>query len=284
MAKGKSKAKKISAKIALRENMAPGADYADKCRTLVKLGYDGIEITNQYSLDDCAMINRVTKETGIQPVLTSCGSACLVDSRKDEREKGVQLLIKQLEVCAEIGALGVIHPPLISMTMQMDGPRQRIPDLSPLYSTYKLERGLLVALYQRICKRAKQLGTYLIIEPLNRYEQWWPCTLADGAAICKEVGSKHCTIMADFFHMHIEEEDIGKAIAENIKLITNVHIADSTRKTPGTGLTDFKPGFRALKKGGYPHYLGLECEVPGDDKLKELKRAAKYTRDLYNKC
>jgi sugar phosphate isomerase/epimerase len=217
-------------------------------------------------------------------VLTSCGGACLVDPRKEEREKGVQTLIQHLEVCAEIGAIGVIHPPLISMKLQIGGPRQRIPDLSPVYPTEKLERDLLVALYQRVCKRAEELGTCIIIEPLNRYEQQWPCTLADGAAICKEVGSPNCKLMADFFHMHIEETDIGKAIAETVASIVNVHIADSTRQTPGTGLTDFVPGFRSLKKGGYKHFLGLECGVPGPDRLKELKRAADYTRDLYNKC
>jgi len=280
----KKKAAKGKAKIAIRESMAPGADFAEKCRNLAELGFDGIEITTPYTLEDTTMINAAAKETGITPVLTSCGGACLVDPRKSEREAGVQMLIRQLEVCAEIGALGVIHPPLISMKMQIGGPRERMPDLSPMASTMKLERDMLVALYGRVCKRGEQLGTSIIIEPLNRYEQWWPCTLADGVAICKEVGSPNCRIMADFFHMHIEENDIGKSIAETVDYIVNVHIADSTRQTPGTGLTDFKPGFRALKKGGYEHFLGLECGVPGDDRMKELKRAAKHTRDLYNRC
>lgn len=261
--------------------MVPGADYAERCRTLAELGFDGIEITTQYTLDDCAMINAATKETGVQPILTSCGAACLVDSRRDAREQGLQLLLRHLEVCAEIGALGAIHPPLIAMKMQIGGTRERIPDLSPVASTLQLERQLLVALYQRLCTRAEELGTFIIIEPLNRYEQWWPCTLADGVAICKEVGSPNCKIMADFFHMHIEETDIGKAIAASVDYIVNVHIADSTRATPGTGLTDFAPGFRALKQGGYPHYLDLECGVPGADKKAELKRAAGYVRDLY---
>jgi len=283
MAEKKAKTKKAKAKIAVREGMVPGVDYAEKCRALAEIGFDGIEITVDYSLDDCDMINRVTKETGIQPVLTSCGGACLIDPRKEEREKGVQMLIQQLEVCSEIGAIGVIHPPHISMKMQIGGPRERIPDLSPAASAQELERDLLVGLYQQVCKRAEKLGTCIIVEPLNRYEQWWPCTLADGMAVCKEVGSKGCRIMADFFHMHIEETDIGKAIAETMDYIVNVHIADSTRQTPGTGLTDFGPGFKALKKGGYKHYLGLECGVPGKDKLKGLKQAAKYTRELYEK-
>ena len=284
MAKKKAKTKKAQAKIAVRENMLPGADYAEKCRSLAEIGLDGIEITSPFTLDDCAMINGVTRETGIQPVLTSCGGACLVDPRRDERERGVAMLVEQLEVAAEIGALGVIHPPLISMKMQIGGPRERLPDLLPVASITELERALLVTLYQQVCKRAEKLGTCIIVEPLNRYEQWWPCTLADGAAICKEVGSDGCRIMADFFHMHIEETDIGKAISETVDLIVNVHIADSTRQTPGTGLTEFSPGFKALKKGGYQHFLGLECGIPGDDKLKELKRAAKYVRKLYAEC
>ncbi|MDA1142434.1 MAG: sugar phosphate isomerase/epimerase [Planctomycetota bacterium] len=270
-----------TAKVSVRENMVPGAGYAEKCQRIADIGFDGIEITALYSLDDCAMINRTTKETGIQPVLTSCGDACLVDPRKSEREKGVKLLIQHLEVCAEIGALGVIHPPLIATKLHIGGHRERIPDLSPVATSAQLERQLLVSHYKKICERAEQLGMFIIIEPLNRYEQWWPCTLADGAAICKEVGNSHCKIMADFFHMNIEETDIAKAISETSELIVNVHIADNTRLTPGTGLTDFRPGFKALKAGGYEHYFGIECGVPGDDKMKELQRSAEHIRHLY---
>jgi len=168
------------------------------------------------------------------------------------------------------------------MKMQLGKPRTRVPDLSPFAGTAQIERQLIIAYYKRICKRAEELGVYLIIEPLNRYEQWWPCRLEEAVEICKEVGSPNCRIMADFFHMNIEEADIAKSIEQAGEYIVNVHIADSNRITPPNGHTDFVPAFKALKKVGYEHYLGLECAVPGPDKKEELRRAAAYVRDLYD--
>jgi len=270
------------AKIAVREPMAPGETLVEKFKNLRELGYDGIELTQPYTMQHVPEIKRAMKESGgIQPSITSCGGACLVDARRPERERGVQMLIQLLEVSAEIGAVGVLHPPLISMKMQIGGPRVRVPDLSPVMSMNEVERKLLIAEYQRVCKRAEQLGTYLVIEPLNRYEQWWPCTLKEAVEICEEVGSPNCRIMADFFHMNIEEVDIAKSIEETAGYIMNVHIADSTRQSPPNGHTDFVPGFKALKKAGYEGFLGLECALPGD-RLKELRRAGKYVRDLYD--
>jgi Xylose isomerase-like TIM barrel len=74
-------------------------------------------------------------------------------------------------------------------------------------------------------------------------------------------------IMADFFHMNIEEADI-RAAGQHI---VHVHVADSNRLQPGKGHVDFRPGFAALKEAGYDGYLGIECRISGpyDEALAE---------------
>lgn len=267
-------------KLSIRENMVPGETILEKFRNLRRLGFDGIEITTSSSLDNADEIQAAMKETGIQPSITSArGGGCLIDPRKEERDLAVSSHIEALELAARIGAYGVISPPVITMKMQPN--RTRVPDLSPVMSRDEIERKLVIALYQQIAKRGEELGTAIIVEPLNRYEQWWPCTLKHGVEICQQVGSPACRMMADLFHMHIEERDMPAAIREaGAEYIYNVHLADSTRRLPGSAFTDFKSCFRALKEIGYDRFCGLECGIDGDP-MTALGENVQYLRRLW---
>jgi sugar phosphate isomerase/epimerase len=264
-------------KLSIREAMAPGATLMEKFRGLRELGFDGIELTSSSEMEKVPEIRAAMKETGIQPTLTANRlGGCLIDARKEERELAVRSHILALEVAAEVGALGVISPPVITMKMQTGRPR--IPDLSPLAAQSQLEQDMVIALYRRIADRGEQLGTAIIVEPLNRYEQWWPCTVAQGVEICRRVDSPACRTMADLFHMSIEETDIPGAIsAAGAEFIYNVHLADSHRHLPGSGHTDFRAAFAALKAIGYDRYCGLECRIDGDP-VTALRETAHFLR------
>ena len=55
----------------------------------------------------------------------------------------------------------------------------------------------------------------------------------DSVEICRSVGSPACRMMADLFHMNIEEFDMPRAIREaGAEYIYNVHLADSTPACP----------------------------------------------------
>lgn len=265
-------------KLSIRENMAPGATLLEKFQNLERLGFDGIEITSSSRLEMAAEINAARTATGVQPAVTSIpGGGCLIDPRPEERERAVLGHIEALELAAEVGALGVISPPIITMKMQPDRPR--IPDLSPVISRDEVERRLVISLYRRIAERGAALGAAIIVEPLNRYEQWWPCTLAHGVEICREVDSPGCRMMADLFHMNIEERDLPTALRETPpELLRNVHLADSVRRLPGSGHTDFRACFRALKEMDYGHFCGLECGLGPGDPMTLLAEAVEYLR------
>jgi len=65
--------------------------------------------------------------------------------------------------------------------------------------------------------------------------------------------------MADFFHMHIEQPDTPKSLAAVADVLGHVHLADNTRKEPGTGDIDFAAAFKVLKKVGFGGYMAFEC-------------------------
>jgi sugar phosphate isomerase/epimerase len=120
----------------------------------------------------------------------------------------------------------------------------------------------------------------IFLEPLNRYEQHLVNRLEQGVEFAERAGGG-VAIMADFFHMTIEEADIAASIRAAGQHIVHVHVADSNRLQPGKGHLDFRPGFAALKEVGYDGYLGIECGVSGpcEDALAEC---ASLLRDLWD--
>ena len=267
-------------KISIRENMAPGGTLPEKFRNLQELGFEGIELTTSSQPDLIDEIRAATHETGVQPSITSTRlGGCLIDARREERDLAVRSHIQALEIAAAVGAVGVISPPTITMKMQVGRPR--IPDLSPVVSRNEVERKMVVALYRDIASAGERLGALLIIEPLNRYEQFWPLKLQDAVALCEEVGSPACKMMADLFHMNIEESDMPAAIREAGPSIVNVHLADSHRQLPGSGHMDFHSCFRALKEIGYDGYMGLECVIQGEP-MGALRECVRWLRLVYD--
>lgn len=103
-------------------------------------------------------------------------------------------------------------------------------------------------------------GRKLLLEPLNRYESNLLNTLDDAdrfldACDCEpdEVG-----ILADLFHMNIEEADMAAALRAAGPHVGHVHFADSNRRAVGGGHTDMLPVIEALNDVGYTGYLSAE--------------------------
>src|SRR5205085_8037245 len=125
------------------------------------------------------------------------------------------------------------------------------------------ERELLIVQLRTLAAYATASGTAVLLEPLNRYEANCLPTQAYGAAIVREVGSPGVRLMSDLFHMHIEETNSPAALREVGETIGHVHLADNTRKEPGTGDIDFRAAFAALKEVGFGGWMAFECGLSG---------------------
>ena len=106
---------------------------------------------------------------------------------------------------------------------------------------------------------AGKFGVPLIYEPLNRYETNMVNTLGDGVALLKTLKTQNVKLLADLFHMNIEEVEVAAAIRLAGDAIGHVHLADSNRRPAGNGHTDFVPIARALRDIGYAGYVSAEC-------------------------
>lgn len=106
---------------------------------------------------------------------------------------------------------------------------------------------------------ARQYGTVLLYEPLNRYETNLVNTIADGASFLRGAGATNAKLLADLFHMNIEEADLPAAVRAGAGAIGHVHFVDSNRRPAGMGHTDFAPIVAALREAGYTGYLSAEA-------------------------
>ncbi len=98
----------------------------------------------------------------------------------------------------------------------------------------------------------------LAIEPWNRYETHLINTLADARRLTEAIDHRAVCVMADTFHMNIEESDPVGAMAESADLLGHVHFADNTRAAPGTGTLDFRPILRQLITSNYDGTITFE--------------------------
>ena len=105
---------------------------------------------------------------------------------------------------------------------------------------------------------AKKYNIRLTLEPVNRYESNFINTLNEGIEFIKRVGASNLGLLADTFHMNIEEVSIYDSIVQAKDYITHVHFADSNRWAPGCGHLDFAKIVQTLKKIGYQGYVSAE--------------------------
>jgi sugar phosphate isomerase/epimerase len=256
-------------KFSIREEMAPGSSVTERFENLARMGFAAGEINLSCRRENVEEIKAASKATGLVPNIMQSRELAILDARAPQRQATIEAVKEALTLCAEVGGVGTVMVPLL-------GNQMRVPDLSPLHTQAELEFELLVTiLREQLAPHAEKCGTSVIIEPLNRYEQAWPCTLAQGVDICEAVNSPKVAIMADFFHMAIEEADIAASIRKAGKWIRYVHLADSQRLLPGYGHTQFGEALRAFQEIGYDGFMGFECGIPGDP-FMELPKAMRY--------
>ena len=123
--------------------------------------------------------------------------------------------------------------------------------------------GYLTESLNDLGEHAGKYGVPLLYEPLNRYETNLVNTVEDGVRLLASLSTNNVKLLADLFHMNIEETDVASALRSGGDGIGHVHFVDSNRRPAGCGHTDFAPIAAALRDIGYQGYLSAEaCRIP----------------------
>jgi sugar phosphate isomerase/epimerase len=124
---------------------------------------------------------------------------------------------------------------------------------------------------------AAQQGVILIYEPLNRFETNLVNTIESGLHLLDQLSTRNVKLLADLFHMNIEEASIADSIRQGGDQIGHVHFVDSNRKPAGNGHIDLTSVSAALAEINYQGYVSAEA-LPWPDSLT----AAKTTIDSFH--
>ncbi len=125
---------------------------------------------------------------------------------------------------------------------------------------------------------AASRGVPLFYEPLNRYETNLCNTVEAGVELLQSLRTDNVRLLADLFHMNIEEADLAAALRTGGRFIGHVHFVDSNRRPAGCGHLDYAPIITALREIGYAGYLSAEA-FPWPDS----DAAARQTIETYRR-
>jgi sugar phosphate isomerase/epimerase len=104
-------------------------------------------------------------------------------------------------------------------------------------------------------------------------------TLDQGAELITATGSRGVRLLADTYHMNLEEDDLCAALRAAAGVLGAVHLSDSNRHQPGTGHVPFARVLETLAEIGFDGALSVECRLrgePGD----AVAGAGRYLRGL----
>jgi sugar phosphate isomerase/epimerase len=241
----------------------------ERAQLVKRLGYDGIELGNEWSDKPVEFLQEQLAGVGIA-VSAVVGSIQLLDTDPLVRSQGVELDRQRLELARTLGATDVIEVPVF-------GPN-KFQDLSPIMTAREVEERLLVAELKELVPDVQHTGVNLMLEPCNRKETHFMNLQSQAARFIEAVDAPGFKLLSDFYHMQLEERDIAATLREYGKYTVYVHLADGKARTePGSLPFDYRPGFSALKEWGFSGWLNMECNAT-DNPEAALARGLAYIK------
>lgn len=105
---------------------------------------------------------------------------------------------------------------------------------------------------------AAQYNITLLVETLNRFEQFLINDAKEAVAFVKDINKENVKVMLDSFHMNIEEDYIGDAIRYTGEYLGHFHIGECNRKVPGKGHMPWAEIGQALRDINYNGCVVME--------------------------
>lgn len=225
-------------------------DLAGACQTAARLGFDAVEVfANDAAAVKSLGLAKLLGDNGLSLAALGTGAGFL---RKQLTFTSPSAVVRA-EATDFVRAM--LHAAVEFKTAVIIGSMQgrSTTDVPRRVAVRYLDDALA-----RLGDEAAELGVTLLYEPLNRYETNLFTTLEEPAAFVASLRQPAVKLLADLFHMSIEERDIAAALRDAGPHVGHVHFADSNRQAAGFGHTDFAPIAQALRDIGYDGYVSAE--------------------------
>ncbi len=222
---------------------------ADGCKRAAAAGFDAVELFLP-SPDPQPELTGLLKQYKLRLAALGTGAGwvkhqlSLTDADADKRSRAKQFIKDIINLAAQYNAPAIIG----SMQGRSGGAVSQQQAV-----------GYLRDALNELGEYAKSKGQPLFYEPLNRYETNLFNTLGSASVLIDSLSTQSVKLLADLFHMNIEEADLPAAIRLAGKRVGHVHFVDSNRRAAGLGHMDHAPIIAALREIGYNGYLCAEA-------------------------
>ena len=242
-------------------------DLPAACRAAKSLGFDAVEVFPP-SADAPELYGLATllSDHGLTLAAMGTGAGWVRDRLhltlpdRSARNRARDFILSIIDAAAPLGAPAIIGSMQGRHSDDVDAARAS---------------GYLAEALEELGAYAATYGVPLVYEPLNRYETNLVNTVEAGLALLDTLSTRNVVLLADLFHMNIEERDIPGALRAGGDRIGHVHFVDSNRRPAGLGHTNFVPIAEALKEIGYAGFVSAEAfPYPDPDQAAKATIAA----------
>lgn len=245
-------------RLAVQEDMLPGASLEERFQFAEKAGIEGVEVWSAGLAERMDKLRGLTRLMGIRACVVACSfRASLLSPEEDERRWATAELRRLLTLSARLGALGVVYTPA------WGAPRIDVVEDQTLLRGRHLDE--LAHRLSDVARQAEMEGVRLLLEPVDRFESYLLVRLADTARLCQKLGGDGIGLVANLYHMRVEGEKVSEGATAAGQFLRYARVADTGRRLPGMGQADLRGELAALKAAGYDGYVGLDCVVPGQN-------------------
>ena len=224
-------------------------DTAAACEAAARIGFDGLELfPSTAATVPVAELRAALEGNGLALAAVGTGAGGVVHGLSlahpdpGQRRRAIDFVRAVVELAASFGAPAIVG----SMQGRSAAGEPREEALARLADS-------LAQLQQH----AAAAGGRVLLEPLNRYETDLCNTLHQGGELLARVGGERLALLADLFHMNIEETDIAAALGR-CRGAARPPPLRGQQPPPGRPRTPFlrphrrRPGCRRLSRLGPP--------------------------------
>jgi sugar phosphate isomerase/epimerase len=238
--------------------------FAETCAAIRQAGYTGIEIAPFTLAETPAAISPAQRAeyrgimqseglafAGLHWLMVSPKGLHVTTPDADLRRRSWEHIRSLIELCGDLGA-----DQADKGVMVFGSPKQRSTTggISRAEATRHFVDGLA-----EVAPAAAARGVTVLVEALPANQSDVVTSLAEAAAIVREVASPAVQTMFDVHNAVDETEPHDALIDRYFELIRHVHVNEMDGRHCGAGTYNFQPLFEVLRRRDYQGWISLEA-------------------------
>ena len=247
--------------------------FSSLCEFLKPLNYDGIELSLMEP-ENLEVAKLIEIKDSYEMEISALGTGStfirfgysLGHADENMREKAIERISKYIEFARETDSKVIIG--LIRGRYNSE-------------SSAKKEILNIISSFKECCCIAENNSVMLVFEPINSFEIDSYNTVAEAVNLIDEIGSENLKLLLDSYHINLEEDPgfIWDYLKDITTYVGHIHLADCTRRAPGTGHFDFRTFLTIFKTAGYSDYASIETIMkPSFEEV--AKESVDYLRSI----